>query len=120
MESPYNASLLDHFQHPRNAGDLPLATARVEVSNPACGDVLRLAARVEHGRVVGARFKTQGCVASIAAGSWLTEWMHGKPVGDLRALNPGSVAEGLGGLAPASFHAAELACDALRALLALL
>lgn len=117
MGTLYNPTLLDHFEHPRNAGDLPGATAQVEVSNPVCGDVLRLAARFERGQVQEARFKTQGCVASIAASSWLTDWMRGKSADDLGKLTPENVAEGLGGLAPASSHAADLACDALRLLL---
>jgi len=112
----YNPLVLDHFQNPRNAGDLPLATAQVEVSNPVCGDVLRLAVRIEAGQVAEARFKTRGCVASIACSSWLTEWLRGKSPADFPALSPQTVAHGLGGLAPASFHAADLACDALRAL----
>ncbi|HMD32705.1 MAG TPA: iron-sulfur cluster assembly scaffold protein [Candidatus Acidoferrales bacterium] len=118
MGSPYNAAVLDHFQSPRNAGDLPGATAQAEVANPVCGDVLRLAARLVSGQVAEARFKAQGCVASIACASWMTEWMRGKTPEELQALIPQHVADGLGGLAPASFHAAELACDALRALLA--
>ena len=117
MDSLYSPAVLDHFQSPRNAGDLPSATARVEVTNPVCGDVLRLAANFAGGRVVEARFKAQGCVASIACATWLTEWIRNKTLGELRALSPDGIAEGLGGLAPASFHAAELACDALRALL---
>jgi nitrogen fixation protein NifU and related proteins len=117
MSSPYSAAVLDHFQSPRNAGDLPDATAGVDVTNPVCGDVLRLSARFHVGRVAAARFKAQGCVASIACGSWLTEWMAGKSAAELSALTAEDVAAALGGLAPASFHAAELACDALRALL---
>ena len=62
----FNEAVLDHFRNPRNAGDLPGATATVEVTNPVCGDVLRLAVRMEAGRIVAARFKTQGCVAAIA------------------------------------------------------
>jgi len=117
MESLYSSAVLDHFQNPRNAGDLPGATAQVEVTNPVCGDVLRLAARIENGRVAKSRFKTRGCVASIACSSWLTEWMRGKTAAELRLLTAEQVASGLEGLAPASFHAAELACDALRAIL---
>jgi len=117
MSSLYSAAVLDHFQNPRNAGDLPGATAQVEVANPVCGDVLRLAARIENGRVLETRFKTRGCVAAIACSSWLSEWMLGKSEGELLALRPDQLAENLGGLAPASFHAADLACDALRALL---
>lgn len=118
MSSLYSAAVLEHFQNPRNAGDLPGATAQVEVTNPVCGDVLRLAARVGNGRILEARFKTRGCVAAIACSSWLTEWMLGKSEAELRALRPDQVTDNLGGLAPASLHAADLACDALRALLA--
>jgi nitrogen fixation protein NifU and related proteins len=46
----FSELLLDHFRHPRNAGELPGATVIVEVTNPVCGDVLRLAARVEDGQ----------------------------------------------------------------------
>jgi len=118
MSSLYSAAVLDHFQNPRNAGDLPGASAQVEVTNPVCGDVLRLAARIENGKVTEARFKTRGCVAAIACSSWLTEWMAGKSVSDLRGLRPEQIADGLESLAAASFHAADLACDALRALVA--
>lgn len=117
MSSLYTAAVLEHFQNPRNAGDLPGATAQVEVTNPVCGDILRLAARVENGCVAEVRFKTRGCVAAIACSSWLTEWMLAKTEAELRTLQPNGVAESLGGLAPASLHAADLACDALRALL---
>jgi nitrogen fixation NifU-like protein len=116
MSSLYSAAVLEHFQNPRNVGDLPGATAEVEVTNPVCGDVLRLAARLEGGRILEARFKTRGCVAAIACSSWLTEWMTGKSQGEIHALRPDLLVESLGGLAPASLHAADLACDALRAL----
>lgn len=116
MGSIYSAAVLDHFQSPRNAGDLDGATAQVEVTNPACGDVLRLAVRVTAGRVAAARFKAQGCVASIACSSWLTEWMRGKTPAELNGLTAQNVSEALGGLPPASAHAADLACDALRAI----
>src|SRR5271168_4475478 len=118
MSALYSATVLDHFQSPRNAGDLDSATAEVSVTNPVCGDVLRLAVRVVDGRVVAARFKAQGCVASIACGSWLTEWMNGRSPEELKMLAAEQIAQGLGGLAPASFHGAELACDALRQLAA--
>jgi len=117
MSALYSAVVLDHFQNPRNAGDLPGASVHVEVTNPVCGDILRLAARVENGRIVEARFKTRGCVAAIACSSWLTQWMLGKSDAELRSLRSEEISEDLGGLAPASFHAADLACDALRCLL---
>lgn len=114
----FSPAVLDHFKAPRNAGDLPGATAVVEVSNPACGDICQLAARLENGRVAEARFKTRGCVTSIACASLLTELMLGKTLAELRQITPGQLSEDLGGLPPATFHGSQLACDALAALLA--
>jgi nitrogen fixation protein NifU and related proteins len=113
----YSGRLLDHFQNPRNAGELPPPAVTVEVSNPACGDILRLSVRFEHGLVAAARYKTRGCTASIAAGSALTEWMLGKTRAELAALTPALLEEALDGLPPASRHAAVLSADAVRAVL---
>jgi len=113
----YTAQVMEHFKNPRNAGALTDATAQVEVTNPVCGDVLRLAARLENGVVAAARFKVSGCVPAIACGSVLTELMLGRTVEQLAEITDGQVAEALGGLPPASRHAAQLAVDALHALL---
>ena len=64
----YSSRLLDHFQNPRNAGELKEADARVALENPACGDVMELAWRVRDGRIDEIRFRTRGCVAAIACG----------------------------------------------------
>ena len=79
-----------------------------ERSNPACGDILRLAARFESGRIAEARFKVRGCTASIAAGSALTEWLAGKTPAELALFQPAAIDDALGGLPPASKHAAAL------------
>ncbi len=115
----YSEKLLDHFRNPRNAGDLDPPAVAVDVSNPACGDMMRLSARFEANVVVDARYRTRGCTASIAAGSALTEWMIGKTRAQLAALKPAVVEEAVGGLAPESKHAAALCVDAVKALLAL-
>ena len=114
----YSAAVLDHFKNPRNAGALDNATAVVEVSNPACGDILRLAARVADGRFVDVRFKTQGCVTSIACASLMTELLRDKTLQEARQLTSAQISDALGGLPPATFHGAQLALDALEALLA--
>src|SRR5215831_17718223 len=101
----YPERLLDHFQNPRNVGELAPPAVTVEVSNPACGDILRLSARVEEGRVVEARYQIRGCTASIAAGSALTEWMTGKTRAELRELTPALIEALLDGLESASPHA---------------
>jgi len=113
----FSAALLDHFQNPRNAGELPGATAQVEVSNPVCGDVLRLAVVVEGGVVREARFLCRGCTASIASASLLTEKMQGRGSSELKRIHAEEIAADLGGLPPASFHAAQLAVDSLQAIL---
>jgi nitrogen fixation protein NifU and related proteins len=114
----FSATLLDHFQHPRNAGELVGANVKVEVRNPICGDVLQLSAMVENKTIRDVRFLCRGCTASIAAASLLTELLQGREVEDLAAITPESLATSLGGLPPASLHAAQLAHDALRSLLA--
>ena len=88
----------------------------VEVSNPVCGDVLRLSARFEDSRVVEVAFRTRGCTASIAAGSALTELVLGKTVAELRALRAVDVEEGVGELSNESKHAAILCMDAVKKL----
>lgn len=113
----FSPTVLDHFRNPRNAGDLPDATAVVEVTNPVCGDVLRLAARVEGGVIVEVGFKTQGCVAAIASSSMLTEMIRGRGLEEVRAIGSEEISSALGGLPPATRHAAQLAAEALRALL---
>lgn len=109
--------LLDHFQCPRNVGELPPPAVTVEVSNPACGDQLRLSARFANGAADEVRFLARGCPASIAAGSALTVWMTGKTVDEVRGVTGSAIEAGLGGLPPESRHAAALCVDAVRALL---
>ena len=113
----YPERLLEHFQNPRNVGELPPPAVTVEVSNPACGDILRLSARFEEGRVVEARYKVRGCTASIAAGSALTEWLAGKSRAELAAFRAAIVDEAVGGLPAESKHAAALCADGIKRLL---
>lgn len=114
----FNETLLDHFKNPRNAGDLPNASVTVEVTNPVCGDILRLSVRLEAKQISEARFKAQGCVAAIAASSVLTELLRGKGARELKSITPEQISVALGGLPPATFHAAQLCEDAVKALAA--
>jgi nitrogen fixation NifU-like protein len=113
----YPDRLLDHFQNPRNVGEMPPPALTVEVSNPACGDILRLSARFENGCVAEARYKVRGCTASIASGSALTEWLIGKCREELAGFVPEIVDEAVGGLPAASKHAGALCADGVKALL---
>jgi len=113
----YSPAVLDHFQNPRNAGTLDAAAATVSVENPVCGDILELSVRMESGRIAEARFRTRGCVTALACSSLLTELLHGKTPAEARAITPEELSEKLGGLPQATFHAAQLARDAVQALL---
>lgn len=113
----HSDKVLEHFQHPHNAGVLLDATAVVEVTNPVCGDVMQLSVRVEGNRILAARFKTQGCTAAIAAGSVLTDLITRRTLDETRAITAQEISSSLEGLPPATFHAAQLAADALSSLL---
>lgn len=113
----YSVQLLDHFQNPRNAGEIADADAVAEIENPACGDVLRLSLKASAGRIVQAKFKAKGCVSAIACSSALTELVVGKTLNEARELRREDVNAAVGGLPQASTHAAQLALDALSAAL---
>jgi|SRR5437868_5767528 len=113
----YSAQLLDHFQNPRNAGELADADAVAEIQNPACGDIIRLTLKMHADRIEEIRFKAKGCVPAIACGSALTEFARGKSAAEARRLKRDDLIAAVGGLPPASTHAAQLALDALSSAL---
>lgn len=114
----YHPLLLEHFRNPRNAGELDDPDAEAQVSNPVCGDILRLSIKAEAGRITAARFKCRGCVAAMACASAVTELAAGSERWQAEAITPADVEQAVGELPEASKHAAALAVDALRAVLA--
>jgi nitrogen fixation NifU-like protein len=114
----YSVAVLDHFEHPRNAGDLPDATVSVRVENPVCGDIMQLSLKLDGGIITSARFRTRGCVASIACSSLITELIQGKSTEEAGKIGPQQLADALGSLPRESQHATHLAIDALAAALA--
>jgi nitrogen fixation NifU-like protein len=113
----YSPQLLDHFQNPRNAGDVAGADATAEIENPACGDVLRLTLKIEAGRISAIGFKAKGCVPSMACASALTEMVAGRTITEARGLQRDALISEVGGVPEASTHAAQLALDTLSAAL---
>lgn len=113
----HSQRLLDHFQNPRNAGEIEEPDVMVEVSNPICGDILRLSVDLDQGRIKRLRYKTRGCTAAIAVGSALTELLLGRSAEEAVALDREQVEQAVGGLANESKHAAVLALDAVKELL---
>ena len=113
----YSPQVLDHFEHPRNAGAVAGADASARIENPACGDVLELTAKVAEGRIAEIRFRAKGCVAAMACGSAVTELVSGKTMDEARKLSREELVRAVGGLPAASSHASHLAMDALAAVL---
>jgi nitrogen fixation NifU-like protein len=113
----YSDIVLEHFEHPRNVGELPSPDAEVRLEHPVCGDIMSLAVKLSGDRIDEVRFRTRGCVASIAAGSCLTEMIAGKSLTEAKALKREQLVEALGGLPNASIHATHLAMDALTQVL---
>ncbi|MCH8995244.1 MAG: iron-sulfur cluster assembly scaffold protein [Chloroflexi bacterium] len=105
---------MDHFERPRNNGVLEGANAVGYMTNPVCGDTLLLMLRVERGRVEAVRWQSDGCAASIAASSLLSELVYGKALEEAAAITRKAIVEALGGLPASKLHASVLAADALR------
>jgi nitrogen fixation NifU-like protein len=113
----YSEKLLDYFQNPRCVGEIPDAHAIAEVSNPVCGDVMKLWVKVDDGRIQDAKFKAQGCSAAIATSSYATEMLIGMKVAEARRITRDQIAEALGGLPASKVHCSVLASDAIKEVL---
>lgn len=113
----YSPLLLDHFEHPRNTGEVTDPDASAQLENPVCGDVLKLIMKLKDGRISEICFRAKGCVPAMACGSAVTELVKGKTVQEARSLRAEDVVNTVGGLPEASGHAAHLAVDALVAVL---
>jgi nitrogen fixation protein NifU and related proteins len=114
MTAMYSAQVLDHFQNPRNVGEVTQPDVTVQLQNPACGDILKLTLKVTDDRIDEIRFLAKGCVPAIACGSLLAERIEGLTVDQAGKLRQEEIVEFLGGLPEASNHAAHLAIDTLR------
>lgn len=113
----YSRQVLDHFEHPRNVGEMENPTSSAEISNPACGDVMQLSLRIQDGRIEGVRYRAKGCVPAIACGSALTEMIAGRTIEEARRVRRVELVMKLGGLPTASLHASHLAIDVLASAL---
>jgi nitrogen fixation NifU-like protein len=115
--SRYNETVLDHFENPRNVGVIEDADADATVSNPVCGDTVRLTLRIRGGVIETARFKALGCGAAIASASRLTELLAGRALLEVAAMEKEAVAAALGGLPPEKIGCSVLAEQAVAAAL---
>ena len=111
----YSEKVMDHFENPRNMGEIPNASGSGTVGNAKCGDIMRMYLKVENGVIVDVKFKTFGCGAAIATSSMATEMVKGKTIDEALALTNKAVAEALDGLPPVKMHCSVLAEEAIHA-----
>ena len=114
MSESYSEIVLDHANNPRNQGILESANARGYNMNPVCGDVLSLMLRIEGDRIAEAKFMTEGCTASVATSSLITEMVMGLSLDEAMDLTHEDVADAVGGLPASKLHSASLVIAALR------
>ena len=111
----YSEKVMDHFENPRNMGEIPNASGSGTVGNAKCGDIMKMDIQVENGVIVDVKFKTFGCGAAIATSSMATEMVKGKTIDEALALTNNAVAEALDGLPPVKMHCSVLAEEAIHA-----
>ncbi|MDN5293071.1 MAG: nitrogen fixation protein NifU [Eubacteriales bacterium] len=110
----YNEKVMEHFQNPRNVGEIENPDGVGEVGNPTCGDIMRIYIKVEDNVIKDIKFKTFGCGAAVATSSMVTEMVKGKTIDEALKVTNKAVAEALGGLPPQKMHCSNLAADALH------
>ena len=114
----YSEKVMDHFQNPRNVGEIEDADGVGTEGNPTCGDLMTIYIKVENNVITDVKFKTFGCGAAIATSSMITEMAVGKTIEEALKITRNDVAEELEGLPPVKMHCSNLAADALRAAIA--
>ncbi|MBI2911099.1 MAG: iron-sulfur cluster assembly scaffold protein, partial [Chloroflexi bacterium] len=110
----YSDIILDHYEHPRNVGDMADADALGAAFNPVCGDTMMLSLRIQDGRITETRFRTEGCVAAVGVSSVVTELLVGRSLSEARGVTREQMAEAAGGLPASKIHASVLVADALK------
>jgi nitrogen fixation NifU-like protein len=114
----YTEKVIDHFENPRNVGELSDANGIGEVGNPTCGDITKIFLKIEDDIIKDIKFKTFGCAAAIASSSMLTEMAKGKSIDEALKITDEAVADMLDGLPPQKMHCSNMAADAMHAAVA--
>ena len=110
----YSKRVMEHFQNPKNKGEIKSPDAEAMIGNPQCGDVLKIMLKIEKNKIQDIKFQTFGCVAAIASSSMLTELAEGKTIEQAKKITNKDVTKALGQLPPIKMHCSNLAADALK------
>lgn len=111
----FSATVLDHFDHPRHAGEIPAPDGSGTAEHSRSRIVTQMQVQLSDDRIVDAGFKTFGCVPAIACASFVADWAVGRTLKDIAGLSPEQVIAGLDGVPADRRFCAGLAVDALKA-----
>ena len=111
----YTETVMDHFTHPRNVGEIPDADGVGEVGNAKCGDIMKMYLKIKDDRIEDVKFETFGCGSSIASSSMATELIKGKTIEEALAVTNKQVVDALGGLPAYKLHCSVLAEESIKA-----
>ena len=110
----YTQTVMDHFMHPRNVGEIADADGVGEVGNAKCGDIMKMYLKVKDNRIEDVKFETFVCGSAIASSSIATEMIKGRTLEDALALTNQEVVDALGGLPAHKLHCSVLAEEAIK------
>ncbi len=111
----YTETVMDHFTHPRNVGEIPDADGVGEVGNAKCGDIMKMYLKIKDDRIEDVKFETFGCGSAIASSSMATELIKGKTIKEALAVTNKQVVDALGGLPAYKLHCSVLAEESIKA-----
>lgn len=111
----YTETVMDHFTHPRNVGEIPDADGVGEVGNAKCGDIMKMYLKIKDNRIEDAKFETFGFGSAIASSSMATELIKGKTIEEALAVTNKQVVDALGGLPAYKLHCSVLAEESIKA-----
>ena len=116
MKFPYTETVLEHFRHPRNVGQIENAGGKATEGSPACGDMVSVYIDVdpETNTIADIKFESYGCASNIATGSIITELAKGKTLDEAKKITWKQASEALGGLPKIKAHCSVLAVEGLR------
>lgn len=114
----YSKKVMDHYEHPRNVGQIVGAEGVGQVGNPVCGDIMKIYLKIKDNVIIDVKFKTFGCGAAIATSSISTELVKGKTLEEALEITNKKVVNELDGLPPAKLHCSVLAEEAIKAAIA--
>ena len=110
----YTDTVMDHFMHPRNVGEIPNADGVGEVGNAKCGDIMKMYLKINDNVIEDAKFETFGCGSAIASSSMATELIKGKTIDEALAVTNKQVVDALGGLPAHKLHCSVLAEESIK------